>query len=278
MKPLFVYMGSKRRMLAHIEPLLPPAEDITLYVEPFFGGGAVFGSLREHYKGPAIINDVNQPLIGIYRALQENPRAFLDEALEVEARMRVSDEKEAFKAAYYRERAEYWEDPTPGRAYSLLFYCFNGQATTKEIGGRELLTTCVGDRPYTYPTTRILPHVVEWWGRALQETSIESGPYEALSFADGPGVLLYIDPPYRNTTGYSKDAWSDEDQLRLIQWCKERVAGGSTVIYSNVDHGDGFFQEALGDDAVIYTALLNHKCGGNKARYATELLAVLRSC
>ena len=278
MKPLFTYMGGKRRMLTHIEPLLPASEDITLYVEPFFGGGAVFGSLREHYKGPAIINDVNEPLIGIYRALQENPRAFLDEALEVEARMRVSDEKEAFKAAYYRERADYWRAPTPGRAYALLFYCFNGKATSKEIGGQQLFSTVCGSIPWRCPTIKILPHVVEWWGRALQETAIESGPYEDLSFTDGPGVVIYVDPPYRNSAGYSAGVWSDEDQLRLIQWCKERVAGGSTVIYSNVDHGDGFFQEALGDEAAIYTALLNHKSGGHKGQYATELLAVLRSC
>lgn len=61
------YYGGKQQMLRHILPLIPEHE---VYIEPFFGGGAVFWG-----KQPAkieIINDVNAHVINFYKQLQGN--------------------------------------------------------------------------------------------------------------------------------------------------------------------------------------------------------------
>ena len=58
------YYGGKQMMLPHILPLIP---EHRTYVEPFFGGGAVFWM-----KPPSeyeVVNDINSRLITFYKAL-----------------------------------------------------------------------------------------------------------------------------------------------------------------------------------------------------------------
>jgi DNA adenine methylase len=65
MKPFIPYIGSKRRLASYISDLLPPH---TTYVEPFFGGGAVFFSKSKSTR--EVINDIDPRLIHLYKTLQ----------------------------------------------------------------------------------------------------------------------------------------------------------------------------------------------------------------
>ena len=65
MKTPITYYGGKQQMLNVILPKIPQHK---LYVEPFFGGGAVFFA-----KAPSeaeIVNDINHRLVTFYRALK----------------------------------------------------------------------------------------------------------------------------------------------------------------------------------------------------------------
>ena len=67
MKTPINYYGGKQNMLKHILPIIPHHR---LYVEPFFGGGAVFWA-----KPPSkseCVNDLNENLITFYRQLKTN--------------------------------------------------------------------------------------------------------------------------------------------------------------------------------------------------------------
>ena len=72
MQPLIKWPGGKSREFEYIKDIIPPHER---YVEPFFGGGAVFFQL--HPK-KAIINDVCEELVNFYKFIkgQENLRDF----------------------------------------------------------------------------------------------------------------------------------------------------------------------------------------------------------
>lgn len=61
------YYGGKQSMLKHILPLIPKHR---VYVEPFFGGGAVFWAKEE--SEVEIINDFNGNVINFYRQLKTN--------------------------------------------------------------------------------------------------------------------------------------------------------------------------------------------------------------
>ena len=67
MKAQITYYGGKKRMLKIILPMIPEHD---IYVEPFFGGGAVFWA-----KEPAnveFVNDKNGEVANFYRVLQND--------------------------------------------------------------------------------------------------------------------------------------------------------------------------------------------------------------
>ncbi len=59
------YYGGKQHMLSRIMPMIPPH---TQYVEPFFGGGAVFWAKAD--SPIEVVNDVNQSCITFWRILK----------------------------------------------------------------------------------------------------------------------------------------------------------------------------------------------------------------
>ena len=67
MKTPITYYGGKQKMLKYILPMMPAHQ---IYVEPFFGGGAVFFA-----KKPVkveFINDHDGEVINFYKVLKEH--------------------------------------------------------------------------------------------------------------------------------------------------------------------------------------------------------------
>ncbi len=74
MKTPIAYYGGKQQLASRIIGLIP---EHRIYVEPFFGGGAVFWA-----KEPSeveIVNDTNGELINFYRVLRQNADALIKE-------------------------------------------------------------------------------------------------------------------------------------------------------------------------------------------------------
>lgn len=73
MKPLIKWPGGKSNELPQIRAAFPPAFET--YVEPFFGGGALF---FDSVPKAAHLNDINRELIQFYRFIQTKNTAFMD--------------------------------------------------------------------------------------------------------------------------------------------------------------------------------------------------------
>ena len=67
MKPMIKYRGGKSREIPQIKKYIP--EYNGKYIEPFFGGGAVFFHLEPEQ---AIVNDINTPLMTFYCCVRDN--------------------------------------------------------------------------------------------------------------------------------------------------------------------------------------------------------------
>ena len=67
MNPVLKYRGGKSREIPHLLPYIP--DNFNRYIEPFFGGGALYFYLEPK---TAIINDVNTRLMTFYRQLRDN--------------------------------------------------------------------------------------------------------------------------------------------------------------------------------------------------------------
>lgn len=66
MKPIIKYRGGKSKEIPQILPYIP--QFTGRYIEPFFGGGALFFYLE---PSNAIINDINENLINFYNDVRK---------------------------------------------------------------------------------------------------------------------------------------------------------------------------------------------------------------
>ncbi|MBU0614479.1 MAG: DNA adenine methylase, partial [Nanoarchaeota archaeon] len=88
MNPIIKWTGGKRQEFKEIEDMIPAFDR---YVEPFFGGGAVFFSLEPK---KAMINDKSKDLIDFYRLVKEGNQEFKEELF------KMVDEWERLKQSF----------------------------------------------------------------------------------------------------------------------------------------------------------------------------------
>ena len=76
-KPIIKWAGGKADEIKHILKYIP--SDISVYLEPFVGGGALFFHLQPEN---AVINDVHKELIAFYRAIKNGNASDIYEFME----------------------------------------------------------------------------------------------------------------------------------------------------------------------------------------------------
>ncbi|HRP69490.1 MAG TPA: DNA adenine methylase [Turneriella sp.] len=120
---------------------------------------------------------------------------------------------------------------------------------------------------------------------ALQNVEILCGDFEqTLPYAESSNTLFYFDPPYKplnitsNFNSYGKDEFTDQEQIRLRNFCSKIDALGYSWILSNsdvkeVDTNNDFF-DTLYSNYPIQRVLAKRSINSNpeKRRPLTELL------
>jgi DNA adenine methylase len=223
MDPLLKWPGGKRKLLTHVVPLLPTT--YCRYIEPFFGGGALFFHLLPKR---ALLCDLNERLIECYLAVRDRPHKVID------ALRRLKNTEEN----YYEIRSSRRYTPHT-RAAKLIYLCslsFNG------IYRENLLGTF--NVPYGYKTNNVVfdPNQVLRASDALASATILVGDFETATSAAASGDMIYVDPPYTVTHGnngfvkYNSRIFSWNDQMRLARECRRLATLGCHTIISNAAH------------------------------------------
>ena len=102
MKPLVKYRGGKSKEIPRIENHIPKFSG--RYIEPFFGGGALFFYLEPK---KAIINDINSKLMHFYKGVKLNFDNLQKELSEIEIIYRSNRKMyESLKLKHQNERVE----------------------------------------------------------------------------------------------------------------------------------------------------------------------------
>ena len=128
-KQLFSYTGGKARYAKHILPVLKQSHT---YVEPFLGAGSVLTQVAKTWPSTTrfIINDANPDLMNLYRAIQSNPQAVIDEARQLQQeRSRIwltTRSGERLKEHFYKVRDAYSAGPSAGKLFFLARTCYMG--------------------------------------------------------------------------------------------------------------------------------------------------------
>ncbi len=276
-QPFLKWAGGKRQLMAEIDRLMPEGVrtgEVTRYIEPMVGGGAVFFHLVQRYPiKEFFISDYNWDLFVAFRVIKTRLPALLRELQEfADEYLPLSHDDRA--TVFYRVRDEYnqerpglkytkkggfrkrMQDAWARRAAQTIFLnrtCFNGLYRVNSNGDFN-----VPHGRYDNPPIRDESNL-RAVRRALREVTVDCGSYEICGDWVGPGSFVYFDPPYRplpNTpsfTAYSESSdFGDEDQRTLARFFEEVTEAGALAMLSNsdpknTDPDDEFFDRLYAD-------------------------------
>ncbi|MEA5259459.1 DNA adenine methylase [Arcicella aquatica] len=199
------YYGGKQNMLKHILPKIP---DHFLYVEPFFGGGAVFFGKKK--SNAEVVNDINQRLITFYKVLKydfEELEKLIDETFHSRAQ-----HKEA--GGEYKDGIDDIKDPLVMAwavwvQTNMSFSCKIGSGFGYDKGGKSPLRLFNKKQRFT-----------EGYQERMKMVTIES--YDVLKVIkayDSPETFFYLDPPYISSDQGHYKGYTLEDFKALLDAC-----------------------------------------------------------
>lgn len=242
-RPILKWVGGKSRMLPHVIPHYQGQRSV---VEPFLGGGAVSFHLASRHPGLTVhANDYLEPVIDIYRAVRDDVESFITQ-VESYATAYLAKDKAGRRAFYYQTRQQYMEGTIDGPAalFFMLWCAYSGMYRTgKEYPGRFNTSHGFGQEKagfYKPANLRSAAQLLGTWQLSSGDFFDTLGHVNADSF-------VFLDPPYRETyTGYTGDGFDEADQLRVVEYFKAAAGRGATVVYTNKDLGDDFYDTHFG--------------------------------
>ena len=176
MKPIIKYRGGKSKEIPQIIQYMPQFEG--RYIEPFFGGGAMFFHIEPNN---AIISDINVRLMNFYRSVQQN---FMQLSVE------LADGNEAL---YYQLRNMYNGLIPSTYSDATLYYFINKTAYSGMLRFNAKGEYNVPYGRYKNFNTRI---ITEAHHTLLVNTEIHNGDYRDIFNLANPNDFVFLDPPY----------------------------------------------------------------------------------
>jgi DNA adenine methylase len=225
-RPLLKWAGGKTQLLNDLLPKIP--NSYGRYIEPFFGGGALFFALN---PSDAIIADSNPELINVYRQVAEHVDGVITYL------QTYSNTEEMF----YAVRSLEWHELSPSQAAARTIYlnktCFNGLYRVNQKGQFNA--------PFgRYNNPKICDIEALYAASAvLQRATIVCADYQkVLKDYAKPGDFVFLDPPYLPVSEYSdfkrytKEQFYEEDHVELSHEVKRLHELGCYVILTNSNH------------------------------------------
>ncbi len=228
-KPIVKWVGGKRQLLPEIEKHIP--DTISTYYEPFLGGGAVLFHLQ---PPKAVVNDINEELINLYRVIKDNVDALIEEL-----------KKYRNEADYFYEIRELDRDKqrysqmTPVEKAARILYlnktCYNGLFRVNAQGYFNVPFGRYKNPDIVNEIT--LRAVSDYFNQA--QVIFKSCDFETALKGIRKGSFVYFDPPYdpisdtSSFTGYGKDGFHRNEQKRLKRLCDKLNQRGIRFLLSN---------------------------------------------
>lgn len=263
-----------------------PTTGYDVFVEPFFGGGAMTCWIANNTDCQRfVINDINPEIVQLYQIIKHDVHAFMS-TCDVFCEDYLKKDHKGRKEYYYEIRDQYikggYNDRTYESAtlYFLMKTCFNGIfQPTKESKGR-FATPCglLNQKDRVYDRDNVLA-----WHEFLQRVEIKSGDWKDATDVEGR-AFYFMDPPYRDSFTQYGQVFPDGAHEDLIRFCNEQDLADNLVMYCNRETADTFYADnqgdlALGTYGVTYTAgrRATEEDGARTAKKAQEILLFSKS-
>lgn len=253
MKPIIKYRGGKSKEIPQILPYIP--QFTGRYIEPFFGGGALFFYLEPHN---AIINDINSNLITFYEDVKYNYSKIKKELLEIEKiykNNRAEFDKikalnpndridDANEKLYYKIRNMYNGLCDRELSFGTIYYFINKTAYSGMIRYNSNGLFNVPYGRYKNFNTSLL---TEEHHKLLKKAEIYNHSYEDIFEMVNEDDFIFLDPPYDCVfSDYGneimKDGFGEERHRKLAEdfrklKCKALMVIGKTQLTEEL-YGD----------------------------------------
>lgn len=221
MKCVLKYPGAKNRIANWICEYIPDHE---VYLEPYFGSGAVFFN-----KVPARIetlNDIDGNVVNYFSMIRNHP-----EELAVQLEMTPYSRDEYYRACEIKSNETDIE-----RARKFAVRCWQGFGCSN-LYRNGFRSSQQSRSPHTTKEWRNLPERLLAATERLKNAQIENLPaLELIKRYDTPDVFMYIDPPYLHGTRKNylyRYEMEDEEHIELL----EHLAGHpGKVLLSGYDN------------------------------------------
>ncbi|MBF6652939.1 DNA methyltransferase [Flavobacterium columnare] len=258
MKPLLKYRGGKSKEIPHLEKHIPQFDG--RYIEPFFGGGALFFYLEPE---KAIINDINSKLMAFYKGVKSDFGSLQKELSEIEKvyqrnrkkfeelkaqtpNERVNDDNEAL---YYQIRDMFNDWTVKKYSDALLYFFINKTAYSGMIRYNSKGEFNVPYGRYANMNTSL---VTKAHSKLLGNAKILNLDYKEIFEMATEEDFMFLDPPYDcvfsdyGNTEY-KDGFNEKNHTELaIAYkqlkCKALMVIGRTPLTEKL-YGDMIVDE-----------------------------------
>lgn len=241
MKPLVKYRGGKSKEIPHLEKHIPKFAG--RYIEPFFGGGAMFFYLEPKR---AIINDINTKLMAFYKGVKSDFDTLQKELSEIEKIYRINRKKfEELKAQsptervaddnellYYQIRDMFNDLADKKYSDALLYFFINKTAYSGMIRYNSKGEFNVPYGRYKNLNTSL---VTKNHSLLLANTEIYNCDYKEIFKMAEEDDFMFLDPPYDCVfSDYGnvehKDGFSEENHIELANTYKQLKCKALMVI------------------------------------------------
>jgi DNA adenine methylase len=241
MKPLVKYRGGKSKEIPHLIKHIPQFSG--RYIEPFFGGGALFFHLEPK---KAIINDINSKLISFYLGVKDDFEILKTELSEIEKFYMINRRKfEELKSKTPDERVEDENEPLyyqirnmfndlTEKKYSeaLLYFFINKTAYSGMIRYNSKGEFNVPYGRYANLNTSL---VTKAHNNLLTNTEIYNHDYSEIFRMADKDDFMFLDPPYDCVfSDYGniehKDGFNERNHIELANQYKQLKCKALMVI------------------------------------------------
>ena len=225
-KPILKWAGGKTQLLEHLLPKIP--KEYNKYIEPFFGGGALFFALNPNNS---IIADSNPELINLYRVIAKDVNSLISEL------KNLKNEKDFFYDMRKKEFSELSEIAAAARTIFLNKTAFNGLYRVNKKGQFNV--------PFGYyKNPKILDEdQLLAASKLLKKTKILLGDFKDVLCENAKkGDFIFLDPPYLPVSKfsdfkrYTKEQFHEKDQISLANLVNKLSKKGCHILLTNSNH------------------------------------------
>lgn len=227
--PILKWVGGKRQLLPEIRKYIP--QKFSTYYEPFLGGGAVLFDIQ---PSKAILNDVNEELINLYKVVKTDVEALISDLAKHE-----NDSEYFYKLRALDRNQEIYNSLTNIERASRIHYlnktCYNGLFRVNQAG--QFNSPFGRYKNPNIENSITLRAVSKYFNEANIE--FKNSDFEESLAGIRKGAFVYFDPPYdpisdsANFTGYSKGGFNKNEQVRLKRLCDNLNKRGIQFLLSN---------------------------------------------